>query len=323
MGLKYDKKEAKAYAKENLKGIWAAIPYPFDENGNLDLSALRSNMRHMIDALQIDGFFCGGLVGECWSISNDERKAALEVVVEECKGKAQVIAHTGHSSPVDAIEMTKHAEQIGADYAIMMNPYLWVKNENQAFDWFEYVCKHVNIGVSLFNSFISGYNLSPRGIAKLAEIENIIAVKNPVPMAHTLETRRLAGDAIIVIDPYEENWLVERAFFGQQVFNSEPTPYLYQTPDKKLMKEYTDLIDQGNVQKAIEVSYKLNEARKAFKKWVIEPWSKGMVPVQNIKYWMDLMGMVGGPVRPPVPKITEEEKREMRGDLIKAGLIQG
>lgn len=319
--MNYKKSEAKEYTRERMKGIWAAIPCAFTEEGEMDEEAVRRNMRFYIDELKIDGFFCGGLISEFWSLTMDERRRLQEIVVEECAGKAQVIAHTAHQSADETVALTRHAEAIGADYAIVMNPYFAAKSDEHVKAFFTYLCERVNIGVSLFNSSISGITLSPRLIAELAEIENICCIKNPQPLDHHIETMRLAGDKIVCSEPSERYWLLNHAYLGQQVFMSSPEPYLCQRPGKLTIKEYTDLIGQGKIQEAKELSYTLAEVRTVYEKWIIIPWRAGKLPMAYLKYWSELLGMSGGKVRPPLRELTLKEKEEMKADLTRAGLI--
>ena len=89
--MKYKKKDAKEYAFQNMKGIWAAALNPFSNDFSLDEKGLRSNFRHWIDDLEIDGFFISGKQGEFFSMSLAERKKSFLIAVEECDGKAQTI----------------------------------------------------------------------------------------------------------------------------------------------------------------------------------------------------------------------------------------
>ena len=86
--MKYRKSEAKEYAKENMRGIWAAALNPFELDGRFNEVGLRSNIRHWIDDLGIAGLFIAGKQGEFFSMSLEERKRNFEIAVEECAGKA-------------------------------------------------------------------------------------------------------------------------------------------------------------------------------------------------------------------------------------------
>ncbi|MBT3434542.1 MAG: dihydrodipicolinate synthase family protein, partial [Nitrospinaceae bacterium] len=88
----YKKSDARTYCKDNMKGIWAAIPYPFDKNDNIDEDAYRADIRHYIDDLDIKGFFIGGMIGEFWCMTKEERLRGQEISCDEA-GDVPIIAH--------------------------------------------------------------------------------------------------------------------------------------------------------------------------------------------------------------------------------------
>ena len=108
----YRRSEAKAFGRKNLRGIWAAIPFPFTKAGELDEKGLRRDIRRYVDELKLDGFFCGGLVGEFWALTMEERQRGHRIVVEEVAGKTQTMPHTGALSLRDTIALTRHAQEI-------------------------------------------------------------------------------------------------------------------------------------------------------------------------------------------------------------------
>jgi dihydrodipicolinate synthase/N-acetylneuraminate lyase len=80
--MNYRKSEAKEAARAQFRGVWAAITTPFTANDRLDEAGLRRNMRHYTDGLHVDGVFCTGTMGEFWALTKEERKRAVEIVVE-------------------------------------------------------------------------------------------------------------------------------------------------------------------------------------------------------------------------------------------------
>ena len=221
--MEYTKSEAKAYCREHMTGVWAALTTPFTPEGELDEEGLRKVVRTCIDDLKIDGFFCNGLMGEYWSLSPEERKRVQHIVCEESRGGAQTIPHTPHINIKEAVELTRHAEEVGADYAIMINPVYGAHDDDEIFLYFKTICDQIDIGLSLFNQPKSGTTLSPELIERLCTLENICCIKNAVPsMAHQSEVRRRVGDEIVVCDPNEENFLVSLLHLGMQVHMSSP-----------------------------------------------------------------------------------------------------
>jgi len=245
--MRYRKSEAKAFGRANLHGIWAAIPYPFTAKGELDEAGLRRDVRKYVDLLKLDGLFFGGLVGEYWSLTMEDRRRGQQIVVEEVGDKAQTLAHTGCMSLRDTIALTQHAQQIGATYVIVSNPAVSTREPDDLYGFFKGLCAEVDIAVSLFNTPICGYSLSPEMVARIAEIENIFCIKNPLPPAHTDEVRRLAGGKIVICDPNEGRWLDNIIKHKDKLFMSSPDPYLLQVAGRQTMHEYTQKAMAGDV----------------------------------------------------------------------------
>ena len=103
----------------------------------------------------------------------------------------------------------------------------------------------VEIGILILNSPTAGYILTPKEVARLAEIDNICAIKNDGALEHSSEIRKLAGDRIVVSDPNEDNWLVNLVIYGQQVFLASPSPHLFQWKGHLPLKNYTKLAMDG------------------------------------------------------------------------------
>ena len=87
--MKYNRNDAKDYARENMRGIWAAALNPFAADGSLNETGLRANIRHWVDDLEIQGLFIAGKQGEFFSMSLDERKRNFEIAVDETGDKAK------------------------------------------------------------------------------------------------------------------------------------------------------------------------------------------------------------------------------------------
>lgn len=319
--MKYTRREAKKYTREHMKGVWAAIPYPFTEDGDLDEAALRKDLRRYIDDLKIDGLFIGGLLGEVWSLTMDERHRGQQIVLDEVNGATQIIAHTVAASIRETVALTQHAQKLGADFAIMGNPPLNSRHPNVTRNFFETVCAETDLGVGLFNTAISGYLLSPQQIADLAEIENIVCLKDSQPPAHIIETRKLAGDKIVICDPLEANLLDNILFYRDQVHMSSPAPYLFQTPGSTPIRDYYRAATAGREDEARRIWATLARARTVEQKWLNAPWSLGFLPTAAIKAWSEMLGLSGGSPRLPIKPLTEAQKAELRRDLVWAGLF--
>jgi 4-hydroxy-tetrahydrodipicolinate synthase len=180
----------------------------------------------------------------------------------------------------------------------------------------------VDIGMWLFDAGYSGYHLSPELTARIAGLENVCGIKLGNTREHYAAVHRLCGDRIVMSHPSEEQWLPLLRDFDQRVHMSSPAPYLMQTPGYLPIREYSELGLSGQWDAAAAASARLADLRAVYEKWMGAIWQRHrIVPDAYLKAWCELLGMAGGPVRPPLPQITEAERAEMRADLERVGLL--
>jgi len=320
--MKYSRREAKTHAHDVMKGVWTAIPFPFTDDGELDEAGLRRDVRHYVDGIKVDGMFIGGLVGEVWSLTMEERFRGHAIVLDEVAGKIPVMPHTVAANIRETVALTQHAQKHGASFVIMANPPMNSRHPDVTFYFFKAVCAETDLGVGLFNTPISGYSLTPQQVADLAEIENIVCVKNAQPQAHILETRRLVKGKIVLCDPLEANLLDNMLFYGDQVHNSSPAPYLFQSPSNTPIRDYYQAAAAGRWEEARRIWTTLARARVVEQKWINAPWSLGFLPKAAVKTWSEMMGLTGGNPRAPIPPLTQAQKDELKRDLVWAGLLE-
>ena len=315
--MKYSRNEAKDYAREFMKGIWAAALNPFNDDGSLNEEGLRSNIRHWTDDLGIQGLFIAGKQGEFFSMSLDERKRNFEIAVDETGDTAMTIMSCSDQNFDSVIELARHAESIGADFIVVHAPVLHFieDRDDTVFNYYDEICKRTNIGVAMWSHPDSGYLMSPGLCARVAEIPNIVAIKYSVPRPMYAELTQLAGDKILVSTASEDDWLENIEELGWQLYLCSSPPYLLQTKSDRRMHDYTQLAFAGEFAKARAVRDSLDPIRKALKS--TRPGGK---PQAHQKYWQELLGQAGGPVRAPLLQLTDAEKDATRVAFESCGL---
>jgi 4-hydroxy-tetrahydrodipicolinate synthase len=315
--MKYSKKDAKAHSRATMKGIWAAALTPFTSSLAVDEDGMRKNIDHWIEDLGIDGFFIAGKQGEFFSMSLEERKRNFELAVEACAGRAQTIMSCSDQNMDVVIDLAKHAQKVGADYIVVHAPILhfFKKQDETLLNYYRTIASKVDIGIALWSHPDSGYLMSPELCNRLADIENVVAIKYSVPRPMYAELTRLAGDRILVSTASEEEWLDNILELNWQLYLCSSPPYLIQTKADRRMRDYTDLAFAGKAEEARRVRDSLNPVRAALKN--TRPAEK---PHAHQKYWQNLLGQVGGAVRPPLLELTEEEKKATREAFEKCGL---
>ncbi|MFK8031309.1 MAG: dihydrodipicolinate synthase family protein [Gammaproteobacteria bacterium] len=316
--MKYTRNEAKEYAREHMRGIWAAALNPFSEDTlSINEPGMRSNIRHWVDDLDIQGLFIAGKQGEFFSMSMAERKRNFEIAVDETGDKAQTIMSCSDQNFDTVIELAKHAENVGADYIVVHAPMLHfiTDQDDTVFNYYNEVCRHINIGVAMWSHPDSGYLMSPELCARVAEIPNIVSIKYSVPRAMYSRLSKMVGDTLLVSTAAEGEWLDNIEELGWQLYLCSSPPYLLQTKNDRRMHEYTRLAFQGEFAKARIVKESLEPVRQALKN--TRPADK---PQAHQKYWQELLGQTGGPVRSPLLQLTEREKEATKAAFDACGL---
>ena len=317
--MKYSKKEAKEYAFQYMKGIWAAALNPFSEDLSLDEKGLRSNLRHWIDDLGIDGFFISGKQGEFFSMSIEERKKSFLIAVEECHGKAQTIVSCSDQNFDTVMELAKYAENIGADYVVVHAPVLnFVSDRTDVLkNYYSELSSKLNIGIAMWSHPDSGYLMEPELCNEIANLENIVAIKYSVPRDMYKKLTALANDRIIVSTASESDWYQNIYELNWKLYLCSSPPFLIQTKIDKRMKKYTDLALNKDFTEAKLVRDSLEPVRRAFHS--SKPESK---PHAHQKYWQELLGQVGGRTRFPNLELTDGEKEKIKKSFNESGLIK-
>ncbi|MCG8694893.1 MAG: dihydrodipicolinate synthase family protein, partial [Minwuiales bacterium] len=315
--MRYSRLEAKDFARENMRGIWAAALNPMREDFSIDEEGLRRNIRHWTDDLGIAGLFIAGKQGEFFSMSVEERKRNFEIAVEETEGRAGTIMSCSDQNFDTVIDLAKHAQAIGADYIVVHAPVLHfvTDRDETVFEYYRTICEQVDIGIAMWSHPDSGYLMSPELCARVAELPNIVAIKYSVPREMYAELTRLAGDRLLVSTASEDEWFDNIVELGWRLYLCSSPPYLLQTKNDRRMHEYTELASAGEIEKARAVRDSLNPVRRALRE--TRPGGK---PQAHQKYWQELLGQVGGPVRQPMLQLTEEEKAVTRAAFEGCGL---
>ncbi|NGM68060.1 dihydrodipicolinate synthase family protein [Natronolimnobius sp. AArcel1] len=165
--------------QESLAGITCPVVTPFNEDESIDDDALRT----LVDSLQsagIDAVFPNGTTGEFASLSPDERRRILEIVVDEVDGELPVVAGAGATSVVETLEYIDEAAEIGADAAVIVPPYFHTANApagNQRY--FEAVADESALPLLLYNiPACTGQEIAIDTVSAVADHENIIGLKD-------------------------------------------------------------------------------------------------------------------------------------------------
>lgn len=315
--MKYSRTNAKDHARQHLKGIWAAALTPFDDDLAIDEEGFRKNIEHWTGELLIDGLFIAGKQGEAFSMSVNERKRVFEIAVEAVAGRAQTIMSCSDANLDVVIDLAQHAQKVGADWIVVHAPQLHFLSaqDETLMNYYNTITKAVDIGVALWSHPDSGYLMSPQLCNRLADLETVVAIKYSVPREMYVELTRLASDRIQVSTASEQEWLDNIIELNWRLYLCSSPPFLLQTPSDRRMREYTDAAFAGKIEEARAISASLAPVRTALRS--TRPPEK---PHAHQKFWLELLGQVGGRVRAPLLELTEQERDATRKAFDQCGL---
>ncbi len=315
--MEYSRSDAKAYARSNMKGIWAAALMPFTEDLKLDEEGFGENIRHWTQDLGVEGVFVSGKQGEFFSMTVEERKRSLELAVASVQGRAQTIMSCSDQNMDVVLDLAQHAQDAGADYIVTHAPMLPFSTEQDdtVFNYYKTLSDHVDIGMALWSHPDSGYLLSPELCNRLADLDNVVAIKYSVPRPMYIELTELASDRIQVSTASEDEWLDNILELGWNLYLCSSPPFLLQTANDRRMHDYTEAAFGGRPEEARRICRSLDPVRHALKR--TRPAEK---PHAHQKYWQELLGQVGGRVRRPLLELTDAEKAETAEAFEQCGL---
>ncbi len=314
---RYTKAEAQEWAWEALQGQWTTIMSPFTQDYTLDEEGLRKNVQY-IRTLGTRGGGCTWGMGEFWSLTHDERVRVMDVVADAAEGKWLIAAHVTDTSPQESISLSKHAESAGFDLLIIAPPYINTKTEEQVIEYVRHVANNTNLGIMFYNSPQFGIVMSPAGLQQLCNIPNVVGVKEAsFNQQLSIETHLLLGKDHVISTPDEWiYWKAKEIGFKQQVMFANTSDWRFDTPECNYYVQFIERASKGELDEAFYDRHlrRLNELSDTW--WTrIQDKHNGALPVPMVKYWGELMGMAGGPVRPPLLNLTQPEKDQLKLEL--------
>jgi len=161
-----------------FRGVFTAMITPFNEQGEVDEAALRDQIEFQIQN-GIDGLVPCGTTGESPTLSHEEHDRVIEITIAQTRKRVPVIAGTGSNSTREAIRLSRHAMEAGADAIMLVNPYYNKPTQKGLLLHFQEVAKAVPIPCVIYNiKGRTGVNLETATLLKLCDVcANVLAVK--------------------------------------------------------------------------------------------------------------------------------------------------
>lgn len=289
-----------------FKGSIVAIVTPF-RNDAIDEDRLRELVEFQI-ANGTDGIVPCGTTGEASTLDYDEHDRVIEIVVQQANKRVPVIAGTGSNSTKEAIEMTEHARKIGADGALLVTPYYNKPSQEGLYRHYRAVAEAVRLPQILYNvPGRTGVNLLPETVARLADISNIVAIKEATgSLQQASEVLSLCGDRLDVLSGDDFITFPMMACGGKGVIS------VVANIMPKEVAAMVDAFSAGNLEEARRWHLKLLKISNAM---FIET---NPVPVKTA---VALMGKATDEVRLPLAPMSDANRAKLAGIMKEYGLI--
>ena len=166
-------------AQHNWSGIHIPIITPFKDDYSIDADGLRRLVDYLIDEQKADSLVPCGTTGESPTLSHDEHNRVIDIVIKAVNGRVPVIAGTGSNSTRAAIDMTRHAEQVGATASLQVCPYYNKPEQHGLIAHFEAVANSTSLPLILYNiPGRTGRLIDVKTLLQLAQVDNIVGVKD-------------------------------------------------------------------------------------------------------------------------------------------------
>jgi len=187
-----------------FQGIVPPVITIFNSRGEIDAEKTKKFLRHLIDE-GVHGLFVAGSTGEYSLMSMEQRKQIIDIGVEVSKGKVPLFAGTGHNSTKTASELSKYAEDAGADAAVVSLPHYPKPTQEALYLHYKAIAETVNIPVFIYNwPEQYGIDIEPEIVARLANDGYIQGIKDSTAnIDHTAEVIRLTAGKITIFEGME------------------------------------------------------------------------------------------------------------------------
>jgi 4-hydroxy-tetrahydrodipicolinate synthase len=289
-------------------GSFVALVTPF-RNGKVDEATLRE-LVEMHAASGTDGLVPCGTTGESPTLSHDEHKRVVEVVVEAARKRMKILAGTGSNSTSEAIELTRHAEKAGADGALVVNPYYNKPTQEGLYRHFRAVAESVALPIVVYNiQSRTAVNIETATMSRLVkDVKTIKGVKEASGSLDQMsQVIAACGPGFSVLSGDDNLTLPLMAVGGHGVIS---------VIANILPRETADMVHaalENDIKRARELHYRLFPmARAAF-------LETNPIPIKEA---MAMAGMLEPEFRLPMCRMSEANREVLRGIIRQYGLVK-
>lgn len=295
-----------------IEGTIVAMITPFTSDDEVDEDGLRENINYLIEN-GVDGLLIAGTTGESATITHEEQRSMIDLLVEEVDGRVTTIAGAGSNSTKEALGLVKHAENAGADAALVITPYYNRPQPHGLLEHYKILSNAADIPIIIYNvPSRTGTDIDVDTVLKLAEEDNMIGLKEASPdldKVSQLMNRLIESglDDEFTILSGNDNLTLPMIPLGAKGVIS-----VVANVDPARMSRMVNEALSGDFESAMKTHYELYDLMKGL---FIET---NPVPAKEA---LNMMGRPAGHVRPPLAPLKEENRAKLQRILEDLSLI--
>ncbi|MGR9048148.1 4-hydroxy-tetrahydrodipicolinate synthase [Halobacillus faecis] len=287
----------------NFGQVLTAMVTPFDSEENIDFDATRALVNHLIENGS-DGLVIAGTTGESPTLTTEEKVELFRFVVEEVDGRVPVIAGTGSNNTRASIRLTEKAEEVGVDAVMLVTPYYNKPTQEGLYQHFSTIAKSTSLPVMLYN--IPGrsvINMEPATVIRLSQIKNIVSIKEASgDLDAATEIIRETSDDFSVYSGEDSNTLPFVSIGGTGIVSV--SSHVIGNEMQQMIQSFRE----GDFAYAARLHQKLVPVMHAI---------FSAPSPSPVKAALNAKGVEVGGVRLPLLPLSEEEEKQVLGELEK------
>jgi 4-hydroxy-tetrahydrodipicolinate synthase len=291
------------------KGIIPAMVTPIDQVGRIHEKALRKLVNHLIEG-GIHGLFPVGSQGEFFSLTGEEKRTVLKIVINETAGRVPVYAGTGAVTTRETVEATLMARDLGVSAVSVITPYFISPSQQELIRHYLAIARAVpDLPVLLYsNPDRTSVAMPPATVKELAGVDNIVGIKD------SSGDMTLSGEYIRLTRGMNFHVLAGRdtLIYATLCYGGTGSITATANVDPRLPVAIYEAFLAGDHKRALEAQYRLAPLRIAF--------GLGTFPVV-IKEALNMIGIEAGPAVPPVGPMSRDNREKLRAVLEEMGLF--
>lgn len=292
--------------KAIFEGCGTAIVTPFTEDG-VNFQEFKKLIEFQIEN-KVDAIIVCGTTGEAATMTTEEKKETIKLAIDTIAKRTKVIIGTGSNNTKTAIEMSKFAEEVGADGILVVTPYYNKTTQQGLIAHYTEIAKSVKLPIIMYSvPGRTGVNILPETCKELSKIENIVAIKEASgDISQVAKIASLCGDDLAIYSGNDDQIIPVLSLGGKGVISVLSNVMPKYTHD--MIKKYFD----GNIEQATKMQLKVID--------LIDALFIEVNPIP-VKYALNLMGFEFGVPRLPLIELSDKNKKVMKQIMEKHQLI--